>query len=88
MYYGGSNGKIDAIGYAESEDGIHWVRYQGNPVYEGKDDPDTKKSGDSLITTNPFLLILDTICFLYYDHGFPSGSISVATAPGILVPKH
>lgn len=80
MYYGGSNGKADVIGYAESKDGIHWKRYHRNPVYEGKDDPEINKEGDCLVTTNPCLLIIDTICLLYYDHGFPSGSISVATA--------
>jgi hypothetical protein len=80
MYYGGSDGKIDAIGYAESGDGIQWQRYHGNPVYEGKEDPDTKKADGSLLVTNPFLLLLDTICLLYYDHGLPQGTIGVASA--------
>jgi len=83
MYYGGSDGKIDAIGYAESRDGVHWQRHYRNPVYEGKEDPDTKKVDGSFLVTNPFLLILDTICLLYYDHGFPQGTIGVATPRGL-----
>jgi hypothetical protein len=49
MYYAGSNGKIEAIGYSESRDGIHWERYRGNPVYNEKNGMDTKYSGE--ITT-------------------------------------
>lgn len=79
MYYGGSNGEVDAIGYAESQDGIHWQRCQENPVYEGTEDPDSKHNGGRLLVTNPFFLSLDTICLLYYDHGTPPGTIGVAT---------
>jgi hypothetical protein len=78
MYYGGSNGKVDAIGFAESMDGIHWQRYHGNPVYEGKEDPDTKHKEGIMLVTNPFFLDLNTICLLYYDHGTPPGTIGVA----------
>lgn len=82
MYYGGNNG--NAIGYAESRDCIHWERFTGNPVYESKDDPGIKYSGEIKVTTNPFFLDLDTICFLYYyrsnEHDVPPGTICVATA--------
>ena len=45
--------------------------YRNNPILS---------PGDSLLVTNPYLLLLDTICLLYYDHGFPQGTIAVATA--------
>jgi len=82
MYYGGNNGY--AIGYAESGDCIHWERFPGNPVYESKDDPDIKYSGEIKMTSNPFFLDLETICFLYYsiynEHDVPPGTIGVAIA--------
>ena len=28
-----------SIGYATSEDGIHWEKYKKNPVYSVEDDP-------------------------------------------------
>ena len=83
MYYAGSKGNGEAIGFAESSDGIHWQRYRGNPVYEGKDDPDINYSGEIKVTSNPFFLELDTICFLYYyfENDTPSGgNIRIATA--------
>lgn len=83
MYYTGSTGRGEAIGYAESRDGIHWERYRGNPVYERKDDADLSHSVEIKVTSNPFFLDLDTIRFLYYYHetGTPSGGdIRVATA--------
>ena len=36
--YHGEHGVLN-IGYAESEDGVHWKAHQGNPVLEGKDIP-------------------------------------------------
>lgn len=36
LWYTGYNGEktgIKQLGYATSEDGIHWKRYQGNPIY-------------------------------------------------------
>ena len=33
-YSGGNNHEPDAIGYAESEDGLHWRKYAENPVLE------------------------------------------------------
>ena len=38
MWYTGYNGGGDAVkylGYATSEDGIHWTRYPGNPIFDG-----------------------------------------------------
>ncbi len=37
MWYTGYNGGGDAVkhlGYATSEDGIHWTRYPGNPIFD------------------------------------------------------
>lgn len=84
MYYTGVKGSGgEAIGYAESRDGIRWERYHGNPVYAGKGDPDMNYSDEIKVTSNPFFLELDTICFLYYynENDLPSGgNIGVATA--------
>jgi predicted GH43/DUF377 family glycosyl hydrolase len=36
MWYDGNDSKVIRIGYATSEDGIHWTKYIGNPVlHEG-----------------------------------------------------
>lgn len=78
MYYGGGDGKADAIGYAESSDGIHWQRYHRNPVYKGKDDPDANQADGTYCVNNPFFLNLDTLLLLYYDHGTPPGTMGVA----------
>ena len=34
-YAAGCNHEPDAIGYASSPDGIHWEKYEGNPVLSG-----------------------------------------------------
>jgi predicted GH43/DUF377 family glycosyl hydrolase len=33
MYYVGSDGSGENIGMARSRDGIHWVKYEGNPIF-------------------------------------------------------
>ena len=71
MYYSGSGAKIrkelKAIGYATSKDGIHWEKYQGNPVYRAEQDPFLKRSAYTGYMENPFLLYSDTICFMYLN---------------------
>lgn len=37
-YSGGGNHEPDAIGYAESKDGMHWKKYKSNPIL--KNEPD------------------------------------------------
>jgi hypothetical protein len=71
MYYTGVHVKNDqeimAIGYANSKDGIHWEKYQGNPVYRSQDDPTIQQTGIEGSIENPSLLLNDSICYLYYD---------------------
>jgi len=73
MYYTGAGSKTYdhelAIGYAESKDGIHWIKYSRNPVYRVKDDPCYKKPVSGITVENPSVLFLDTIALLYYDYG-------------------
>lgn len=84
MYYTGMNETHDeyiySIGYATSEDGIHWERYAGNPIFTPEDDPYTKSLPDIGCIENPAILILDSICFMYYDYGSVEVKISVAVA--------
>jgi len=53
MWYGGFDGTIWRIGYAESFDGIAWTRYVGNPVLylgsPGTWDDDVSVGGPSII---------------------------------------
>jgi len=82
MYYAGSKGEGEAIGYAHSRDGIHWERYNRNPVFDVKGDPGIHYTDEIVAASNPFFLRLDTICFLYYyfEIDTPSGgNIRVAT---------
>lgn len=34
MWYAGKSGKYWGIGYAKSKDGIHWIKYHSNPVFD------------------------------------------------------
>jgi predicted GH43/DUF377 family glycosyl hydrolase len=80
MWYGGSDGLSEAIGYASSTDGVTWTRFEegGNPVpvlepgapgswEEAIDVPSVTKSG-------PFYR-------MWYNGDSPTGSIGYATAP-------
>jgi predicted GH43/DUF377 family glycosyl hydrolase len=90
MYYYGSvspkteddNWEAGSIGYATSEDGIHWERYKKNPVYSVEDDPYYfKMSKKEAIIHNPKILVKDSLCILYYDYGAGVNSaISMAIA--------
>jgi predicted GH43/DUF377 family glycosyl hydrolase len=84
MYYTGMQ-EIDSkyiysIGYATSEDGIHWERFPGNPIYTPQDDPYTRARPEIGFIENPTLLFRDSTCFLYYDYGDPELKIGVAVA--------
>jgi hypothetical protein len=89
MYYSGarSNGssaeasQTGSIGYATSKDGIHWKKYPENPVYGLKEDPYSSSRGkNQTFLQNSKLLLLDTVCFMYYDYGNLVGKIGLATA--------
>jgi len=89
-YYGSVTPKTEddgweagSIGYAASEDGIHWEKYRRNPVYSVEDDPYyLKMSKKEAIIHVPRILVKDSLCMLYYDYGAcVNNAISVATVP-------
>jgi len=80
MYYGGE--RIDKLendniefGYAFSNDGIHWVRHEANPVFSIR-----KRSDGRNFCEFPSVCLADSMAFLYYDNGSIDGEIGVATA--------
>jgi predicted GH43/DUF377 family glycosyl hydrolase len=83
MYYTGikENEMVfnTSIGFAFSEDGIHWNKYPGNPVFTAKDDPISLSLNDQTCIENPLMLNVGKHCFMYYDYGGPVESIGVAT---------
>jgi hypothetical protein len=79
LYY-----SCDSFGYATSEDGIHWKKYSRNPFYIHEDDPYCLKTGwDELTLQGVKLLLLDSMCLMYYDYGHCENSaISMAVSDG------
>lgn len=71
---------LKTIGYAESKDGIRWVKYHGNPVYSIEKAMNVKNPENIAFMENPALLYLDTICLMYYEYG---GSQLEATKIGM-----
>jgi hypothetical protein len=71
---------VCAIGYATSTDGVHWAKYQGDPVLQAMNDPYLTHIGDKSGVENPSILFLDSICYMYYDFPNLEGGIGVATA--------
>lgn len=73
MYYSGSSSNqrtgMKSMGYAESRDGIHWEKYDGNPVYSIEKKTEPVNHDDVAFMENPALIYLDTICFMYYEYG-------------------
>ena len=73
-YYGGVTKavklEIGSLGYANSNDGIHWKKYKNNPVYTVEDDPYyaimAKKEA---IIQSPCFLVKDSIIIMYYNYG-------------------
>lgn len=88
MYYSGSDENqrtgLKSIGYAESRDGIHWEKYNRNPVYsiENITEPDNPDS--VAFMENPALIYLDTICYMYFEYG---GSQVESTRIGVAKAK-
>jgi len=63
------------IGYATSDDGIHWTKYSGFPILTYKDDPAASTSLQLL----PYSVVVnDSTYLLYYDYRWSTGSIGVA----------
>jgi predicted GH43/DUF377 family glycosyl hydrolase len=85
MFYSG-RGQVEGsgpiayrIGYAASDDGIHWTKYEGNPILTPEDDPaepaDTHADLD-LVSA----IVRDSTYLLYYDYLWQyGGGIGVAT---------
>jgi hypothetical protein len=73
----------DAFGYAESKDGIRWIRSNDNPFYILDDDPYYHEMNDERATMQGAkLLFTDSVCYMYYDYGHcEKSAISMATAP-------
>jgi predicted GH43/DUF377 family glycosyl hydrolase len=82
MWYGGVGGWMGPgdIGYAESQDGINWVRYPGNPVILHAEQP----WWDAFRIMHPCVIRLSDVYRIYYwgtvaasDHGV----IGIADSP-------
>ncbi len=82
MFYSGSHSGAVQIGYATSDDGIHWTRYDGNPIFTLEEDPVATKS-EPYVLESPFVVFNGSTYLLYYDYGFPKGGIGAATAKTI-----
>ena len=71
-------GVADRIGYATSEDGIHWNKYNGFPILSYKDEPAITPYATPLFCGS--VIVNDSTLFLYYYRDWhESGAISVAT---------
>jgi len=79
MYYSGtpSDFSTEQIGYATSTDGIHWDKYENNPILG----PDESWNGLWVLATSTILI--DSTYYLYYTgfDGFTSAQIGLATTP-------
>jgi hypothetical protein len=65
------------IGYATSEDGIHWTKSSGFPILTYKDDPGSSTSANLAVGS---AVVSDSTYFLYYDYHWSTGiGIGVAT---------
>ena len=76
----GSTAEAFRIGYATSDDGIHWVKYDGNPVLTGDDDPAEPADQYTDLAAGA-AVVNDSTYLLYYDY-YPSAAgsgIGVAT---------
>lgn len=79
MYYSGTPDDFatEQIGYATSDDGIHWDKYENNPVLG----PDESWNGLWVLASSTILI--DSVYYLYYTgfSGFASTQIGLATTP-------
>jgi predicted GH43/DUF377 family glycosyl hydrolase len=89
MFYGTfqSKDKPVAIGYATSEDGFDWTKYDGNPVLQGDE------SGfDAFGVTRPVVIVTADNQWVMYYNGIPKSNnvfgqaIGRATAPALAGP--
>lgn len=79
MYYAGgkliNDYEVVSLGLASSKDGIHWEKYDGNPVYCAPDDVKKKNFCES-----PSICFNDSLAYLYYDNGTMEGWIGIGVA--------
>jgi len=76
MWYTGYDSKFQQIGYAFSIDGIHWNKYENNPVLTVGE----KGSWDYLWIKEPFVFIEDSVCKMYYAGARGGFNIGYATS--------
>lgn len=85
MFYSGAGSVegagpiVHQIGYATSEDGIYWAKYEGNPLLTSEDDPaePAYAHADLDITS---VIVRDSTYLLYYDYFWEyGGGVGVAT---------
>jgi len=78
MWYVGFDGNTTRIGYATSEDGVHWTRYEGNPILE----PGPPGSWDENRLLWPYVLFDGTLYKMWYTSvdGEWVGRIGYATS--------
>jgi hypothetical protein len=75
----GQTGIVSRIGYAFSEDGIHWTKYDGNPILTAEGDPAEPSYTHINLGVNR-VIVRDSTYFLYYDYLWQmGGGIGVAT---------
>ena len=80
MFYFGNNGIVAGIGYATSPDGVHWTKYDANPMYTKLDDPYAAANPYAIVEV-PAVSVKGSTYSMYYDYGpFSVGEIGVATA--------
>jgi hypothetical protein len=77
MFYTGSDARRVQIGYATSSDGIHWARYEDNPILSSEADPVAVQAG-SPIVQSPSVIREGADYMLYYDYGVSVGGIGLA----------
>ncbi len=77
MFYSGSSTRGVQIGYAASADGIHWTKYTGNPILAPEADRVAIEK-ESFVLEAPSIIVNDPTYLLFYDYGFPRGSIGMA----------
>ena len=86
-YSAGHMHESDAIGYAESPDGINWIRYSGNPVFM----PDPNNYWDMSKVEACFVMKWDGWYYMFYMgvHGDYKSAVGLARSKdGLLWERH
>lgn len=78
LFYASMNPSGERIGYAASEDGLHWTRYAGNPILRAADDPNPTARETAELELSSVVL-KDGLYYVYYDYGRGGNQIGMAT---------